>query len=66
MTTLKNYLPLKSLIDKKVDSIRLHIVDDDFDIVFKDGTAISFYSKNGIMFGIESGEDYNKEMSYKI
>ena len=66
MIDRKGYAPLKSLIGKEVKSIRLHVVDEDFDVVFDDGTVVCFYSKNGIMYGIEKEEDYNEETSYEI
>ena len=65
MIDRKGYAPLKSLTGKKVKSIRVHVVDNDFDIVFADGTVACFYSKDGIMYSIEK-EDYNEETSYEI
>ena len=65
MIDRKGYAPLKSLIGKEVKSVRVHVVDNDFDIVFSDGTVVCFYSKNGIMYSIEK-EDYNEETSYEI
>lgn len=65
MIDRKGYAPLKALIGKEVKSIRLHVVDEDFDFVFADGTVVCFYSKNGIMYSIEK-EDYNEETSYEI
>ena len=65
MIDRKGYAPLKSLIGKQVKSIRVYVVDKDFDIVFTDGTVVCFYSKDGIMYGIEK-EDYNEETSYEI
>ena len=56
MIDRKGYGPLKTLIGKQVESIRVHVVDDDFDIVFTDGTAVCFYSKDGIMYSIEKGD----------
>jgi len=58
--------PLKTLIGKQIKSIRAHVVDDDFDIVFTDGTVICFYSKDGIMYSIEKDGEYNEETSYEI
>ena len=66
MIDRKGYAPLKSLIGKEVKSIRVHIVDKDFDIIFADGTVACFYSKDGIMYGIEKKEAYNEETSYEI
>lgn len=43
----------------------MHTIDNDFDVVFSDGTVACFYSKDGIMYGIEK-EDYNEETSYEI
>lgn len=40
MIDRKGYIPLKSLIGKEVKSIRIHVVDEDFDIVFTDGTVV--------------------------
>ena len=65
MIDRKGYAPLKSLIGKQVKSIRVYVVDKDLDIVFADGTVACFYSKDGIMYGIEK-EDYNEETSYEI
>lgn len=65
MIDRKDYLPLKSMVGKRVESVRIHIADEDFDVVFTDGTVVCFYSKNGIMFSIEN-EDYDEETSYEI
>lgn len=66
MIDRKGYVPLKSLIGKEIKSIRVHAVDEDFDIIFDDETAVCFYSKDGIMYSIERKEEYNKETSYEI
>ena len=66
MIDRKGYAPLKTLVGKKVKSIRKHVVDEDFDVVFDDGIVVCFYSKDGIMYGIEKGEEYNEETSYEI